>query len=212
MSSLSDELHEKEILENSSKDIIFKTFPDFLNRTIHEGWSLQSILVLVQNNVQGHTHSDGHEHTPIDMLTEMAKADWPLENDTYPFDHSHPHPHEDGHSHDHDHLHPHARVRRGAGPNHRHDLLTDAAMHRHYMLHELTHAFHLGSMVILTLLVLVTFFKIFVMGKKFLHHKIEVGLTAKISVRILKINLVNRLARPSHGPGSSNSEIYILNP
>ena len=168
LNCVSDELHEKEILERNSKDIIFKTFPEFLNKTIHDGWSLQSILVLVQNNQLGHTH--GHEH----LLDEMAKAAWPVENDTYPFT-PHTHHHDDGHAHDHSHdFLSHSRVRRGAGPNHKHDLLTDAAMHRHYLLHELTHAFHLGSMVILTLLVLVTYFKMFVMGKKFLHHKIEV--------------------------------------
>lgn len=169
---MKDELHEKEILEASSKDLLFKTFPDFLNKSVHGAWSLQSILVLVQNNVNGHSHSDGSEHLPIDALVEMARIPTFDENDTNPFDHSH----DDGHSHDHDHghFHSHARVKRGAGGNHKHDLLTDAAMIRHYMLHELTHAFHLGSMVILTLLVLITFFKMFVMGKKFLHHKIEV--------------------------------------
>ena len=134
--------------------------------------------MLVKTNVRGHDHSHGDgSQSAIDGLVEFAR-----ENATEPFSHSHPHSHADGHTHDHPHFHPHAheRFRRGAGPNHRHEYLTDAAMHRHYMLHELTHAFHLGSMVILTVLVLVTYFKMFIMGKKFLHHKIEVSLSLRI--------------------------------
>lgn len=126
----------------------------------------------------GHTHSDGHEHMPIDALAALAKVPWPSRGNGSGFDldlgvleHLH------DHHHDHSHDHHHARRKRGAGGNHKHDMFqTDSAKYRHYMLHELTHAFHLGSMVILTFLVLITYFKIFIMGKKFLHHKIEVSI------------------------------------
>ena len=174
----SDELHEKEILEANSKDIMFKTFPGFLNRSVHDDWSLQSILMLVKTNVRGHDHHEDGAHTDINSLVEFARDD----NETELFMHGHSHTHGDGRTHDHEHghFHSHERFRRGAGANHRHEYLTDAAMHRHYMLHELTHAFHLGSMVILTVLVLVTYFKMFIMGKKFLHHKIEVSLFSSL--------------------------------
>ena len=154
---------------------MFKTFPGFLNRSVHDDWSLQSILMLVKTNVQGHSHHDSAEHSSIENLVEFARD----ENETELFTHSHSHTHDDGHTHDHEHghFHSHKRVKRWAGPNHRHEYLNDADMRRHYMLHELTHAFHLGSMVILTILVLVTYFKMFIMGKKFLHHKIEVRIT-----------------------------------
>ncbi|XP_071121419.1 uncharacterized protein [Mytilus edulis] len=46
--------------------------------------------------------------------------------------------------------------------------------HEHTLLEELTHVFHLGSMVILSILVVETFTKMFVMGEKFLHHRLEV--------------------------------------
>ncbi|XP_060580247.1 uncharacterized protein LOC132737035 isoform X1 [Ruditapes philippinarum] len=176
---MKDELHEKEILEAKSKEIVFKTFPNTLNQTIHGNWSLPNILLEVQRDF-GHTHHDGIEHGAIDRLAKMAKRPWPdMSNDTERgidlgalVDHHHP---LHDHAHDHSDFHVHSRKKRGAGANHKHDMFqTDAAKYRHYMLHELTHAFHLGSMVILTFLVLVTYFKIFIMGKKFLHHKIEV--------------------------------------
>ncbi|WAR02270.1 hypothetical protein MAR_008828 [Mya arenaria] len=43
----------------------------------------------------------------------------------------------------------------------------------HDLLHELTHSFHIGSMVILSVLLAEAFLKIFAMGKHFLHHKLE---------------------------------------
>ncbi|GFO17860.1 voltage-gated hydrogen channel 1 [Plakobranchus ocellatus] len=44
----------------------------------------------------------------------------------------------------------------------------------HGALYDLTHAFHLGSMVILSVLLLETMLKVFAMGKKLQHHKLEV--------------------------------------
>ncbi|KAL4224865.1 Voltage-gated hydrogen channel 1 [Mactra antiquata] len=175
---MKDELHEKEILEATSKEIVFKTFPHILNQTIHGNWSLPSMLTEVQNQI-GHTHSDGFEHNPLEQMAKLGKIPWhDINNDTGATldlgtllgrDHFH------DHTHEHSDFHTHTRRKRGAGGDHKHDIFqTDAAKVRHYMLHELTHAFHLGSMVILTFLVLITYFKIFIMGKKFLHHKIEV--------------------------------------
>ncbi|XP_041365215.1 uncharacterized protein LOC121380462 isoform X2 [Gigantopelta aegis] len=43
----------------------------------------------------------------------------------------------------------------------------------HSLLEELTHAFHLGSMAILSALLLETILKSFAMGRKILHHKLE---------------------------------------
>lgn len=180
---MKDELHEKEVLEAMSKKIVFETFPNILNKTIHGNLSLPNMLTEVQRDY-GHTHSDGLEHNAIDRLAKLAKVPWPqkkndsahdpLDLDTLlgGFDHV---MHDHTHDHSHSDFHTHSRRKRAAGGNHKHDMFqTDSAKIRHYMLHELTHAFHLGSMVILTFLVLVTYFKIFIMGKKFLHHKIEV--------------------------------------
>ncbi|XP_050411465.1 uncharacterized protein LOC126825736 isoform X1 [Patella vulgata] len=44
----------------------------------------------------------------------------------------------------------------------------------HGILHELNHTFHLGSMVILSILLLETLLKTFAMGRKILMHKLEV--------------------------------------
>ena len=172
-SILSDELHEKEILEAKSKEIILETFPNILNETIHGAWSLPSMLMEIQKEFgMGLSHEDGigHGHGPLDRLAELARIPWPDDLNMTMDSHVH------DHFHDHSHDHIHFRRKRGAGGNHKHDMLTDSAKYRHYMLHELTHAFHLGSMVILTFLVLITYFKIFIMGKKFLHHKIEVSI------------------------------------
>ncbi|KAJ8298903.1 hypothetical protein KUTeg_022963 [Tegillarca granosa] len=64
-------------------------------------------------------------------------------------------------------LHRPRNKRAAAGDTHGHSG-------HHGVLYELTHAFHLGSMIILSLLLLETFLKIFSMGQKFLHHKLEV--------------------------------------
>ncbi|XP_059156211.1 uncharacterized protein LOC131941112 isoform X2 [Physella acuta] len=44
----------------------------------------------------------------------------------------------------------------------------------HGMLYTMTHIFHLGSLAILSALLLETFLKVFAMGKKLKHHKLEV--------------------------------------
>ncbi|BFZ04866.1 hypothetical protein BsWGS_07905 [Bradybaena similaris] len=44
----------------------------------------------------------------------------------------------------------------------------------HGLLYELTHTFHLGSMAILSLLLLETMLKVLAMGKKLKHHKLEI--------------------------------------
>ncbi|PVD34114.1 hypothetical protein C0Q70_05377 [Pomacea canaliculata] len=44
----------------------------------------------------------------------------------------------------------------------------------HKLLHDLTHSFHLGSLIILSMLLLETLLKVFAMGKKVLHHKLEI--------------------------------------
>ncbi|CAG5135994.1 unnamed protein product, partial [Candidula unifasciata] len=44
----------------------------------------------------------------------------------------------------------------------------------HGVLYELTHTFHLGSMAILSLLLLETMLKVLAMGKKLKHHKLEI--------------------------------------
>ncbi|KAK7098342.1 uncharacterized protein [Littorina saxatilis] len=59
----------------------------------------------------------------------------------------------------------HHRGRRAAGAE---------AEGEHTLLHDLTHSFHLGSMIILSMLLLETLLKVFAMGKKILHHKLEI--------------------------------------
>ncbi|XP_052245129.1 uncharacterized protein LOC127854135 [Dreissena polymorpha] len=179
---MKDELHEKEISEVKSKSLIFETFPQILNKSIHGNWSLPSMLTEVNKDL-GPIHTDGLEHSSLRTLASLPKLLRPkdlkelnettlselnaLAMEALKTGHDHQsHSHDDGF-----HLH---RKKRGAGGNHKHDMLDEKEKQRHYMLHELTHAFHLGSMVILTFLVLITYFKIFIMGKKFLHHKIEV--------------------------------------
>jgi len=173
-----DELHDKEILESTSKNIVFnKTFLHVLNETIHDSWSLPSMLMEVHKDI-GHAHSDGQQLLSLDALAALAKVKWhknisdPLASLSELGFEMDPLLHHAHHDRSHDHVH--KRRKRGAGANRKHDMLSESARYRHIMLHELTHAFHLGSMVILTFLVLVTYFKIFVMGRKFLHHKIEV--------------------------------------
>ncbi|KAL8623989.1 hypothetical protein ACOMHN_040615 [Nucella lapillus] len=58
----------------------------------------------------------------------------------------------------------HSRRRRAA----------EGATAEHDLLHDLTHSFHLGSMILLSMLLLESLLKVFAMGKKILNNKLEV--------------------------------------
>ncbi|XP_025086663.1 uncharacterized protein LOC112559546 [Pomacea canaliculata] len=59
--------------------------------------------------------------------------------------------------------------------NIRHRRAANKRLDKHdQMLNHLTHSFHIGSMVILSFLLLETLLKVIAMGKKMLHHKLEV--------------------------------------
>ncbi|ESO86986.1 hypothetical protein LOTGIDRAFT_235169 [Lottia gigantea] len=72
---------------------------------------------------------------------------------------THPPPHQ---------AHSHSRRKRAIVEVHSHE--EDG----HGVLHELNHAFHLGSMIILSILLFETLLKTFAMGRKILMHKLEV--------------------------------------
>ncbi|KAL3842577.1 hypothetical protein ACJMK2_020571, partial [Sinanodonta woodiana] len=150
------ELYEKELLEADSKKILFDTFPHFFNNSLNEKYSLQTMLTRLKQYRED-IHTD----------VERTATETPI-NSSFTRFHGKESDHRD------DELEEKLiRHKRTAGENHDHYYLSEQALYHHYILHELTHAFHLGSMVILTLLVLETLFKIFAMGKKFLSHRIE---------------------------------------
>lgn len=68
---------------------------------------------------------------------------------------------------------PVGRSKRAAGPSTR-AAPEGSVVEGHEMLHHLTHSFHLGSMIILSILLAEALLKVFAMGKKVLHHKLEI--------------------------------------
>ncbi|XP_062580277.1 uncharacterized protein LOC134242206 [Saccostrea cucullata] len=150
---MKDELQEKTLMEMHAKETLTKLFPARFNKSTYESASLEEILVIMKECFDKLQKDNPHMNGE-----KLAKA---VSN--------HPHPHEGGGHHVHG-----KRMRRGAGGNHKHTFRDQEKFLSHHILHELTHAFHLGSMVILTVLLIETMLKILAMGKKFLNHKIEV--------------------------------------
>lgn len=68
---------------------------------------------------------------------------------------------------------PLGRSRRAAGPQAR-AAAKGPGVGGNEALHHLTHTFHLGSMIILSILLAEALLKVFAMGKKVLHHKLEI--------------------------------------
>ncbi|XP_071121423.1 uncharacterized protein [Mytilus edulis] len=149
---MKDELHEKQLMESEAKKIIFDLFPGRFNRSGYDEAEFESILLILRDCFQ---EVNGPEITRIQ--NKFAAA---VEKQLHK-----------GHNHANHHHHLH---KRGSGGNHKHTFKDSHKIYTHHILHELTHAFHLGSFVILTILLLETFLKVLAMGKKFLNHKIEV--------------------------------------
>ncbi|XP_063398319.1 uncharacterized protein LOC134701583 [Mytilus trossulus] len=149
---MKDELHEKQLMESEAKKIIFDLFPGRFNRSGYDEAEFESILLILRDCFQ---EVNGPEITRIQ--NKFAAA---VEKQLHK-----------GHNHANHHHHLH---KRGSAGNHKHTFKDSHKIYTHHILHELTHAFHLGSFVILTILLLETFLKVLAMGKKFLNHKIEV--------------------------------------
>lgn len=78
----------------------------------------------------------------------------------------------------------------------------------HTLVEHLTHAFHLGSLVILSLLVFETFLKIFAMGSHFLNHRLEVFDAFVVTVSwILDLSFYEGIWAQ---PGSEAATILII--
>lgn len=118
-------------MENHAKETLLNLFPERFNKTNYEKASLEEIMVIMKECFD-ELRKDG-----------TLKGKSKLEHALSP--HSHP---PNGGEH---HVHGH-RKRRGAGGNHQHTFHDKEKHINHHILHELTHAFHLGSMVILTVL------------------------------------------------------------
>ena len=114
-------------MENHAKKTLFEIFPERFNKTDYEKTSLEHIVVILK-----------------ECFYDLKK------NETERVKHMHTHTHApEKTSH---HVHPRTRKRRAAGGNHQHSFHDKEKSINHHILHELTHAFHLGSMVILTVL------------------------------------------------------------
>ncbi|KAK3103453.1 hypothetical protein FSP39_019368, partial [Pinctada imbricata] len=156
---MKDELHEKQLMEQEAKRVLFEIFPERFNHSDYKKAGLDELMVILKECFR-------------DLQDGSGK--FALKTDRDPSSHVNAiqqgltHVHDDG-TH-----HVHHRSKRGAGGDHEHAFQDKQKYAEHHILHELTHAFHLGSMVILTVLLVITKLKILAMGKKFLAHKIEV--------------------------------------
>jgi hypothetical protein len=118
-------------MEDQAKRIIFDLFPGRFNKSGYDEAEFESILVILRDCFQ---EVKGPEITRIQnkFVAEVERR--------FPKDHHHDH---------HGHIH-----KRSVGGNHKHTFKDSQKIYTHHILHELTHAFHLGSLVILTILVL----------------------------------------------------------
>ncbi|XP_060075063.1 uncharacterized protein LOC132554769 [Ylistrum balloti] len=149
---MKDELQEKQQMEVYTKSVLLDLFPVRLNKTSWDKKPLSDILVILRECFD--------DVKATDIQEKRIALEKLLSNTT---------PHSWHHLE-----HVKGRHKRAAGGNHQHSFQDKNKYIQHHILHELTHAFHLGSMVILTILLIETFFKVFAMGKKFLSHKVEV--------------------------------------
>lgn len=97
----------------------------------------------------------------------------------------------------------HHRSKRASGSG-----SSDHSHAEHTLVEHLTHAFHLGSLVILSLLVFETFLKIFAMGSHFLNHRLEVFDAFVVTVSwILDLSFYEGIWAQ---PGSEAATILII--
>lgn len=146
-----EKLDHYETIDDQLSVVLFDHIPK-LNETIHPKWNLEAILAVLTGT--GHHAVDGPVPTPPANITSLYVSDTGvLSNSTMDAVMEHA-------------LHRH---RRAASPS-------DVPGHEveHGMLYHLTHGFHLASLVILSVLLIETLFKVFAMGKKLKHHKLEV--------------------------------------
>ena len=132
----SDELHEKQLMEKEAKQVLFDMFPERFNHSDYKKAGLDELMVILRECFKDIENKHGHHSAdPESRIHALEKTLT--------------HVHEDG-SH-----HVHHRTKRGAGGDHTHIFQDEQKYAEHHILHELTHAFHLGSMVILTVLLVI---------------------------------------------------------
>lgn len=117
-------------MENHAKKTLFEIFPERFNKSDYEKTSLEHIVVILK-----------------ECFNDLKKNETSKISERTKLMHTHSHAPEKSH-----HVHPRTRKRRAAGGNHQHSFHDEEKSINHHILHELTHAFHLGSMVILTVL------------------------------------------------------------
>jgi hypothetical protein len=130
-------------MEKHAKDTLLNLFPERFNKTTYEKASLEEIMVIMKECFD-ELKKDG-------KVNKLDKATFPHIHKSDGGDH-HVHGNHDSHGGHGNHGSHGSRHRRGAGGNHQHSFKDQEKYINHHILHELTHAFHLGSMVILTVL------------------------------------------------------------
>ncbi|KAK3577936.1 hypothetical protein CHS0354_020814 [Potamilus streckersoni] len=167
---MTENLHTYETLHKTTVNLMIEVLPNLLNKTTHGDWSLEQIVDFLSLRKDpglprnGESENDNnHTLTPITSetgthLTNSYLGDAALYINAlieqYQWKHDMKASSEISH---------HRSKRAGGGSGSAHGLT-----------YELTHVFHIGSMVILSILLLETILKISAMGRKFIDHKIEV--------------------------------------
>lgn len=158
---MSEKLDNFDKLHVRSSALLLDVLPDYFNGTNHEGWNFEQIIDHIEKVYQkhkgtsshitgGHTNDSHHifgdddHETTITLFTNALLQ--PILSRS---------------------------VRSAGGPTSKAGGGGDSG-EAHSLAYEFTHSFHIGSMALLSALLLETFLKIFAMGKHFLHHKLEV--------------------------------------
>ncbi|KAL4224864.1 Voltage-gated hydrogen channel 1 [Mactra antiquata] len=144
---MSDKLDAFDKLHYKTIDLLVEVLPGYYNNTDYKSWSFEEFINHLETIHNGGQLIGSHGHT----LTSNNSGGISLLQSVI--------------------MQPQVLQSRASGPQAR---AGGGGEHDDHLLYELTHVFHIGSMAILSILLVESFLKIFAMGRQFLHHKLEI--------------------------------------
>ncbi|XP_022305677.1 uncharacterized protein LOC111112448 isoform X2 [Crassostrea virginica] len=175
---MSEKLHDSDTLKADALAVLMRVCPE-ANYSMHgTAPSLEEAIQIVKSHSCYVTNTSTHHNNDNAPHHLIYTSDTPSVNNLI-----------------------HHRSKRASGSG-------DHGHAEHTLVETLTHAFHLGSLVILSLLVFETFLKIFAMGSHFLNHRLEVFDAFVVTVSwILDLSFYEGIWAQ---PGSEAATILII--
>ncbi|XP_045177159.2 uncharacterized protein LOC123537489 isoform X2 [Mercenaria mercenaria] len=157
---MSEKLSDFDKLHERASDILVDVLPDYFNHTNHSGWSFEEMIDHIEKSFLGGTSSrhisprdvreNSSDDNTVSLITNALLQSILSRSVRSASSPSSGDP---------------SQMAAGGG---------DHGHGEHSLAYEFTHSFHIGSMALLSALLLETFLKIFAMGKHFLNHKLEI--------------------------------------